>query len=1804
MGNGISQPLKEQSVALNILAKFSLVLSKTKDALLADLKANFPDQDITIDELGDFLNNIINQLGFDLTEIPESQFNTTILNVLDASESLGDLLSKIDVLYDFANQIQNNGQIDEPETDLFFEDIEVLTFKTIDIIREFREIGRAGIEQQAEQWQRFIQKSKFDKELPKRLFDHVLSSFLKNAGEIFADDVLHLKQLIEEEVDKLSGEIQKLIRDILDEIEEIERLLHENIQDKHHQVQKLKRKIRYKIKQLLNEDLYTLNEELRKLLSLLQKFYDLQSYFEKIYAVFEFLQVITQEKIQSIPYQSTVDEIEEWVKTIHQLYVLHWDRIAKLIKNPKEYFKQYFQLEDEIDAEKIMKMILQLARAFGFDIPDFSSLKQMLINLLLRLEDELKDRLKSKFKDEFQQIVNTVKYILSVIESLAVQLREDLLDSFEDLLTEIIQNIKIVYESLQENRNNPQVRSSVENREQIEKILSEMKICETEQKTEQEKQDLLIDILLPVIQKKVQKFEEFQHITTEDWKLLLKNLSRKLGQLITDLHTDLRAYRERNPDTDLIENIAERLKIELQKQTKNLPTNSVELIERIYENPDDLSPRQLFSEFDFYAFFKIIAQEIRQSIFFFEGERYYYKFKKYAHQSFAEILNQSNNTANRFKQSLTNQDLELLKSLYDSFLNEILLDSWKDLVKKVFEIEFQPYVKAIEAATHRKANEVLPETLVKIEEDLAELKDKINPIEEFVEELLPLLKDKTENGIDNFKDGAKFAYQLGKLSYEFIDDLSASSSQEEKKDAETDKEELADSLGISNPTAQEKHLSKIDAAYQLDPGNLFASIRIFDSRKQNEPAENYFYFSICAFVGEKFKDENRDSCSSEKGIYIIPTIKGNLSEKFKVGLNHYFQIALHAIGNDDEKIDSSKTSEVIDHFKKGAVGLFLTKNELKWMLDQKSFAASVQASFSRNENAAPLYLIQSKYLDFKIDDYPQDFEMGYHNKGVFVRYTGEIKKANILLKLKQINSFFDKIIKEDIEAEFDAKLKWDLQRGFYFDGAAALRLDLGFQKKFSEAFQLDEFILECGWKETAIRIQILTSFTAHLGPVKFSVNELGIGAYINVLNENGGLGDFDFKPNFKFPAGMRLNIDADIIKGQGVIAYFEEREEFLGMIQLSIMNTIEAKALMLLAMKMPDGSKGYSFVGLVSVYFVPGIPLGMGFSLTGIGGALGLNRDINTESIQSGVRTGALATVFFVDDVEADSGTMISNLGSFFPIKSDQFFFGILARITYAEKLDIEFGLLITLPKPFRIIIVGAVHAILPDKELALIEINAYFAGIIDFDNKELSFDASLVNSKIAFIEIYGDLALRLSWGSEKVFVLSAGGFHPSYKPDPKLKLGVMKRLGMKLDYGQVKQSLEAYFAITSNTVQFGARVDLFIGVGGATLTGFYGFDCLFQFNPFRFQVEIYAGFKAKYKRWTLASVNLEFNLSGPAQWNVNGKAKFKILFFKVTVKFNKTWGKKQSESQITYIDVYELFNKEYHKIENWKIISSGVEDQYVQLADREENADELILEPFDGLSFEQAAIPLNTDITQYGEGVHPKKYSGVQWLSIRLGDLKIEGIELENTKYDFAPSLFYKLDEKEKLSLPSYKKMDNGIKVFKELNMPEMSAAQTKQVSYNIHQDEISFLGENGFEIVEEDHSKELLQINWSEHPEVLLGNGLRVSRPQNIAFNQALKIGSTRRASGFRKYIRQAQIIQKSRNNRMMENALGRNATAEYAVVSTGWNSKKYGRLNQDINQNIPIVLKNKKIELIHQYQADKDIKIRKTYKNKGIF
>src|SRR4029434_7796576 len=146
-------------------------------------------------------------------------------------------------------------------------------------------------------------------------------------------------------------------------------------------------------------------------------------------------------------------------------------------------------------------------------------------------------------------------------------------------------------------------------------------------------------------------------------------------------------------------------------------------------------------------------------------------------------------------------------------------------------------------------------------------------------------------------------------------------------------------------------------------------------------------------------------------------------------------------------------------------------------------------------------------------------------------------------------------------------------------------------------------------------------------------------------------------------------------------------------------------------------------------------------------------------------------------------------------------------------------------------------------------------------------------------------------------------GVHPAFNPPkgfPKLE-----RIAITLSAGDTPRlRCEAYFALTSNTVQFGARAELYASAAGFSIHGDVGFDVLIQFDPFFFLAEFHARLSLKRGSSNLFKVRVEGSLAGPRPLHLKGKATFEILWWDVSIRVDTTLIEGEEPPPPTPVDV------------------------------------------------------------------------------------------------------------------------------------------------------------------------------------------------------------------------------------------------------------------------------------------------------------
>lgn len=636
----------------------------------------------------------------------------------------------------------------------------------------------------------------------------------------------------------------------------------------------------------------------------------------------------------------------------------------------------------------------------------------------------------------------------------------------------------------------------------------------------------------------------------------------------------------------------------------------------------------------------------------------------------------------------------------------------------------------------------------------------------------------------------------------------------------------------------------------------------------------------------------------------------------------------------------------------------------------------------------------------------------------------KVDKGQIVIKSTDPDSFIAKLLPADgLTIDFDFELGWTTKRGLYFQGGAGIETTFAIHRELGP-ITIESVHLAIYLGTDGLQLEVSVTADGSIGPISASIDRIGLGA--NLGFKRGNLGPVDLALGFKPPKGLGIDIDAGPITGGGFIEFDPANGRYAGVLALSLYS-IQVKAIALLDTKLPNGESGYSFLVIISVEFTP-IQLGFGFTLNGVGGLCGINRGFVTEALQAGLRAHSLDHILFPKDPIKNAPAIISDLRTIFPPAQGRYVFGPMLEIGWgggANLLTAELGVLIALPSPVVIALLGQINVALPNPDAAIVELHLDVLGIIDFGKKLFSLDATLHDSRVAVFTIFGDMAMRLTWGDNPSFALAIGGFNPHFQPPPGFPS--LKRLTIALSASDdVRLSIQTYLAITSNSFQVGARAELYVGVSIFNVYGWLGFDALFIFKPFSFIVDFTAGLALRSGSSTLLGISLEGQLSGPRPWHAVGEAHVTLLFFDIGVHVDITWGDPPDATDLPVVDAWPELQAAIQDPRSWSgALPSGVPAP-VTLARPSGDAPAVLVDPSGVLTLRERVLPLNQTLTKFGEAV-PGPQTRFNLDQILLGG-RPQPYTVVRDK--FAPAQFEQLSDQDKLSRPSFEDRDAGFSI------------------------------------------------------------------------------------------------------------------------------------------------------------------------------
>ena len=312
-----------------------------------------------------------------------------------------------------------------------------------------------------------------------------------------------------------------------------------------------------------------------------------------------------------------------------------------------------------------------------------------------------------------------------------------------------------------------------------------------------------------------------------------------------------------------------------------------------------------------------------------------------------------------------------------------------------------------------------------------------------------------------------------------------------------------------------------------------------------------------------------------------------------------------------------------------------------------------------------------------------DFNATYGASQLEIAVGSQLSQLALVLSGGEGDSFIQKIVGDgETTIAVPLGVEWSNLSGFSFKGSGAFEVAL-YPHLSLGPIDIPELIVRLevpSDPKPKLNLEIGANISGDLGPLSFSIEEIGLGVYLTF--EHGNVGPFDVDLGFKPPKGVGLLIDAGVVAGGGYLFIDSEHGQYAGALQLMIADFLNVSAIGLIETKLPDGSDGFSLLVIITADFGPGIQLGFGFTLLAVGGLLGLNRAMLFQPIMDGIRTNAIASVMFPQNVIANAPRIISDLQAFFPAQEGTFLVGPMAKLGWGEPtlITLSVGIIVEIP--------------------------------------------------------------------------------------------------------------------------------------------------------------------------------------------------------------------------------------------------------------------------------------------------------------------------------------------------------------------------------------------------------------------------------------------------------------------------------------------------------------------------------------------
>ena len=283
-------------------------------------------------------------------------------------------------------------------------------------------------------------------------------------------------------------------------------------------------------------------------------------------------------------------------------------------------------------------------------------------------------------------------------------------------------------------------------------------------------------------------------------------------------------------------------------------------------------------------------------------------------------------------------------------------------------------------------------------------------------------------------------------------------------------------------------------------------------------------------------------------------------------------------------------------------------------------------------------------------------------------------------------------------------------------------------------------------------------------------------------------------------------------------------------------------------------------------------------------------------------------------------------------------------------------------------------------------------------------------------------MGLLFAWGDDANFVVSVGGFHPQFNPPP-LPFPTPQRIQLDIiNESYARIHADGYFAVTTNTAQFGTHASYFFGFSALSVEGSSGFDALIQFSPFHFTVAIQTSSPSRCSgSASMASASISPSTVRPAG-TPTAPHRCRSSSSRST-SASTSPGARTEDTSLPPVAVMPLLSAELGKQSNWRAFLPPGRTCSCRCASSTRPRPPSCCIRSARLRVSQRLVPLDLTLDKFGNQQPSDANRFALTVTARLS-------KLGNLQEQFAPAQFRNIDDAGKLSQPAYVPQDSGIEL------------------------------------------------------------------------------------------------------------------------------------------------------------------------------